>query len=188
MLSGGIVGETNGGGTTNPGTITQSFNVGNVVGADATTQNKSFGGIVGRNRYTTVSECFNYAAVSGYFYVGGIIGLSEDSTVNNCYSTGTFPDLKSQYVGGLVGYINIPTSFLNSYSAAAFASSLGSAFSRYEIATNVAAGTAASNLFYDSEINSSSLIYDSGLYGVSGATCTTLSLRGIPLNGKSALW
>ncbi len=176
MLSGGIVGETQGG----PGyliTITQSFNVGNVVGANTGSQNQSFGGIVGRSAYTTVSECFNYAAVSGWSRVGGIIGLSQDSAVNNCYNTGTFPNSIRMNAGGLVGTQMTTLSILNSYSAAAFTHNLGAPYDCYEILSGIgnSGGITASNLFYDSELNSRSFSYDSGLTSVTSATCTTLT-------------
>ena len=64
MVSGGIVGATDGV-DSHSQTITKSFNVGKVVGAETDPSNQSFGGIVGDNQYTTVSECFNSAAVSG---------------------------------------------------------------------------------------------------------------------------
>jgi len=181
MVSGGIVGAATGSDSGSQ-TITKAFNVGKVAGAETDASYQSFGGIVGDNTRTTVSECFNSAAVSGADSVGGIIGSSKYTTVTDCYNTGTFPTSNDTRIGGLVGCANVSTSISNSYSAGAFSGELGSASNRYEIAFNFAydeedpsAGIAASNLFYDSEINSSADSTDSGLSDVSGAPCTALT-------------
>lgn len=188
MVSGGIVGATDGV-DSHSQTITKSFNVGKVVGAETDPSNQSFGGIVGDNQYTTVSECFNSAAVSGADSVGGIIGASRNSKVNNCYNTGTFPTSNGTRIGGLVGCVNASTNISNSYSAAAFSGELGSASNRYEIAFDFAydeetssAGIVASNLFYDSKINSSSASTDSGLSALSGTPCTALTTNQMVLD------
>ena len=60
------------------------------------------GGLVGENRYGTVSNCFASGNVSGYFDVGGLVGDNRYGTVSNCSATGTVSG-GYEYIGGLVG-------------------------------------------------------------------------------------
>ena len=56
------------------------------------------GGIVGYAYYCTVSNCMNFAEVSGVKYVGGVAGRNNNSTVTNNYYAG------NSTVGG-IGYL-----------------------------------------------------------------------------------
>ena len=46
------------------------------------------GGIVGYAYYCTVSNCMNFAEVSGVKYVGGVVGGNNNSTITNNYYAG----------------------------------------------------------------------------------------------------
>ena len=46
------------------------------------------GGIVGYAYYCTVSNCMNFAEVSGVKYVGGVVGRNNNSTITNNYYAG----------------------------------------------------------------------------------------------------
>jgi hypothetical protein len=60
------------------------------------------GGVVGRNSYGTVQNCYVTGSVSGGNYVGGVAGFNI-GVVRNCYVTGSVTGSGDQ-VGGVVGY------------------------------------------------------------------------------------
>ena len=67
------------------------------------------GGLVGQNRYATVSDCFSNSHVAGDKYVGGLIGDNYKGLLGNAkalksYSTGVVNG--NSYTGGLVGKNN----------------------------------------------------------------------------------
>ncbi|WP_397360314.1 GLUG motif-containing protein, partial [Oscillibacter sp.] len=105
---GGIVGNCN-----HEGTISNSYNTGNVRGG------RSTGGIVGYNNSCTVSNNYNTGKVQGSYYIGGITGYSKLSTINNNYNTGDIY-AGSSYdhgsAGGIVGYCHSGT-LNNNYNA-----------------------------------------------------------------------
>ena len=64
------------------------------------------GGLVGENRYGTVTRCYSTGVVGGNRYVGGLVGSNAQGTVTECYSTGAVSAGAAwgkDYVGGLVG-------------------------------------------------------------------------------------
>ena len=58
------------------------------------------GGLVGEN-WGSISNCYSTGAVSGSYFVGGLVGSNHRASISDCYATGTVSG--SQYVGGLVG-------------------------------------------------------------------------------------
>nr|MCS5651932.1 hypothetical protein [Candidatus Neomarinimicrobiota bacterium] len=73
------------------------------------------GGLVGYNKFSSVSNCYSTGSVTGTDFVGGLSGMVDDSsTVNNCYSTSDVNG-SGNVVGGLVGK-NISSSVSNCYS------------------------------------------------------------------------
>ena len=68
------------------------------------------GGIAGVLQNTTVMECYNTGAVTGYMRTGGIIGAitSATATVKNCYDTGKITltsDAHNPFGGAIAGSI-----------------------------------------------------------------------------------
>ncbi|NIP24118.1 MAG: hypothetical protein GWN67_07980 [Phycisphaerae bacterium] len=74
--------------------------------------NWNIGGLVGFNRYGTITDSYSSCSVSGVNAIGGLSG-SNVSTIINCYSTGSVSGT-GRYVGGLVGVNNFRIT--NSYS------------------------------------------------------------------------
>ena len=90
----------------------------NITGASRTA------GLVGYNKFSSVSHCYSAGIVTGTDFVGGLVGIVDDSsTVSNCYSTGSVTG-SSNDVGGLVGY-NKFSSVSNCYSTGSVVSSEG---------------------------------------------------------------
>ena len=97
-LTGGVVGANQMGSViccSNDGTVTATGD-----------GNYNVGGLVGMNS-STVTDCFNTAAVSGAECVGGVVGCnsyytSYNGTVTGCYNIGTV-NCTSFYGGGVVG-------------------------------------------------------------------------------------
>ncbi|MFR9529603.1 MAG: GLUG motif-containing protein, partial [Rikenellaceae bacterium] len=74
-------------------------------------------GVVGRAFSSTVTNCYNTAAVEGDdYYVGGVVGYAASSTVTNCYNTAAVKG-SSHYVGGVVGRA-LSSTVTNCYNAA----------------------------------------------------------------------
>jgi hypothetical protein len=89
------------------GAITGCFaESGSVVG------NSNIGGLVGFNRYGTITDSYSSCSVSGVNAIGGLTG-SNVSTIINSYSTCSVSGT-GRYVGGLVGVNNFRIT--NSYS------------------------------------------------------------------------
>jgi uncharacterized repeat protein (TIGR02543 family) len=84
-------------------------NVG-IVNCDITSYDGYFGyigGVVGKNHYAVVQNCYSTGNVSGTGdYVGGVVGYNKNGIVQNCYSTG---DVSGRTVGGVVGDNNYGT-------------------------------------------------------------------------------
>lgn len=103
---GGIVGQSY-------GAVTGCFNAGSV--ASPNTNYGGVGGIAGVLQNTTVMECYNTGAVTGYMRTGGIIGAitsatatSATATVKNCYDTGKITltsDAYNPFGGAIAGSI-----------------------------------------------------------------------------------
>jgi hypothetical protein len=100
----GLFGYTNGSTIKDIGVI----NV-NITGGSRT------GGMVGYNKFSSVSNCYSTGSIIGVEFVGGLVGMVDDSsTVNNCYSTSDVNG-SGNVVGGLAGK-NISSSLSNCYS------------------------------------------------------------------------
>ncbi len=72
----------------------------------------SVGGVVGKAQDSSISNCYNTAAVVGDGYVGGVVGYADDSSISGCYNTNKV-DGSSSYVGGIAGYTD--NSIINCY-------------------------------------------------------------------------
>ncbi|MCJ7552803.1 MAG: T9SS type A sorting domain-containing protein [Ignavibacteriaceae bacterium] len=92
--------------TDNNSTVKLCFSTGILAGTS-----NFIGGLVGNNRYSTISDCYSRANVSGYWSNGGLIGENAWSSVSNCYSTGT---AQGGSTGGLIGY-NYESTVSNSF-------------------------------------------------------------------------
>ena len=77
----------------NRGTISEVWVTGSV-----TSNHHYVGGLVGRN-YSTISDSYSAATVSGIDHVGGLVG--SGGTISKSYATGTVSGI--DHVGGLVG-------------------------------------------------------------------------------------
>ena len=96
---GGIVGCCDGG-TVTGCYVTENVSIsatGKDMGIMGVYGGDDVGGIVGYAYYCTVSNCMNFAEVSGVKYVGGVVGRNNNSTVTNNYYAG------NSTVGG-IGY------------------------------------------------------------------------------------
>ncbi len=61
------------------------------------------GGVVGANRNSTVTNCYNMGSISGEESIGGVIGLvNNGGTVTDCYNMGSVSGKSN--VGGMVGW------------------------------------------------------------------------------------
>ncbi|MHC4075729.1 MAG: GLUG motif-containing protein [Planctomycetota bacterium] len=62
------------------------------------------GGLVGYNRFGTISDCFSTASVTGgddSQYLGGLVGSNYRGTISDCFSTASLT--RGSSLGGLVG-------------------------------------------------------------------------------------
>jgi hypothetical protein len=75
-------------------------NVG-VINVNIETADDNVGGLVGHNRYGTVSNSYSTGNVTGGEGVGGLVGHNRYGTVSNSYSTGNVTG--NNMVGGLLG-------------------------------------------------------------------------------------
>ncbi|MBZ9577472.1 hypothetical protein KJA13_00325 [Patescibacteria group bacterium] len=80
----------------NIGTITNCYAQGGSVSG-----NDEVGGLVGWNKWRTISDCYSTSYVSGNWRVGGLAGFNDCAPITNCYSTGSVSGTTD--VGGLVG-------------------------------------------------------------------------------------
>jgi hypothetical protein len=72
------------------------------------------GGLVGLNRFGSISNCYSISSVNGSrFYVGGMVGINVGS-ISNCYSTGSVSG--NEDVGGLAGRNDDGGTISNCYS------------------------------------------------------------------------
>jgi hypothetical protein len=129
---GGLVGYYNSNNYNNSDSITNCYSTGD-VSADS---GSYVGGLVGYynsnsyNNSDSITNCYstgNVSADSGS-YVGGLVGYYNhsnnyyysDDSITNCYSTGNVNGpSNSQYVGGLVGYLEYVVIVTNCYSMGA---------------------------------------------------------------------
>jgi len=116
-------------------TINNCYSTGQVTAQG----NWNVGGLVGRSFVSTVTDSYSECEVNGYLEVGGLIGSGGNSIINcysigdvngekyvgglsgsfsgsieNSYSTGDVTASDRAY-GGLVGYISVAITVLNSY-------------------------------------------------------------------------
>ena len=76
------------------------------------------GGIAGRIRSTSLSDCIASGAVRGYYYMGGLLGSSKSSTISNCYAACALDSYGGDahyggYVAALIG-LSETTTIVNS--------------------------------------------------------------------------
>ena len=99
LSAGGLVGW-------NQGSIINSYAIG------AVNSNNSVGGLVGNNQGSIINS-YATANVTGITNnIGGLVGLNSGS-LKNTYATGTVSG--SQFIGGLVGQVNLESLIINSY-------------------------------------------------------------------------
>ncbi len=89
-LSGGLIGNLNG------GTITNSYSNG-VVSSE-----RCAGGLIGSQVNSTISGCHSNGIVAGSDEVGGLVGSSHGGVITGCYAVSEVSG--DDYIGGLVGY------------------------------------------------------------------------------------
>jgi filamentous hemagglutinin family protein len=90
---GGLVGE-------NGGSISNSNASGAVTGLS-----HYIGGLVGLST-SSIATSYATGSVNGASYVGGLLGANEGGTVDSSHATGAITSV-GQYVGGLIGFINV---------------------------------------------------------------------------------
>ena len=73
------------------------------------------GGLVGFLSYSTLSNSYVTASVSGAHGTGGLVGRSDGSTITGCYATGNVTGANS--TGGLIGIANPSTTITQSYAS-----------------------------------------------------------------------
>ena len=71
------------------------------------------GGLVGFNKYSSITNSYATGNVEGEDVVGGLVGFNNYSSITNSYATGSVKG--DDYVGGLVGNVDGPSSITNSY-------------------------------------------------------------------------
>ena len=71
------------------------------------------GGLVGFNKYSSITNSYATGNVEGEDVVGGLVGFNNYSSITNSYVTGSVKG--DDYVGGLVGNVDGPSSITNSY-------------------------------------------------------------------------
>jgi len=97
--------------------VTNCYTTGNVTG----TGPGSYGGLIGYNMSSVISNCYSESEVSGVSSVGGLVGYHVGyvnqpfGLIESCYSIGNVVG-SGNNVGGLVGYTNERSSITNSYS------------------------------------------------------------------------
>jgi len=95
-------------GSSSSGTISNSYNTGSVSGGS------SVGGIAGQSAYGTISNSYNTGSVSGSNSAGGIAGYSS-GTISNSYNKGSVNGTNA--AGGIAGISSSGATISNSYSA-----------------------------------------------------------------------
>ncbi|TAN50020.1 MAG: hypothetical protein EPN21_09975, partial [Methylococcaceae bacterium] len=147
---GGLVGESGSvvDASANRGTISHSYNTGQVNGTGTVSENSALiGGLVGQNYvFSTISNSYSTGAVVGSATsssVGGLTGNNSGS-ISNSYATGAVSG--SSAIGGLTGYAFMGT-INNSYATGAVTYSAG------VVVGGPAGGLAGSN--YDAAITNS---------------------------------
>ena len=93
----------------NHGTVT---NCGSTMGVVQGT--KYVGGLVGRNVYDQMEDCYNGNDVTGSQYVGGIAGYCTDAGIlTRCFNYGVIKGTYNgaAYVGGIVGQTNVELTY-----------------------------------------------------------------------------
>ncbi len=110
----------------NCGTISQSYNKGNLVMTRNNTSSEYMvlGGIVGYDGNTvgssgSIVDCFNKGNISGYGdYFGGVAGNTFNGTITNAYNVGSVSSTKSSNstTGGVTGALKNVSTIKNAYS------------------------------------------------------------------------
>jgi hypothetical protein len=145
------------------GTVTNSYDTGNVSGTDI-----FVGGLVGYNPNGTVNNSYATGSVSGKNYVGGLIGFNQGAT-SNSYATGSVSG--ANYVGGLVGYNDLYSAISNSYatgSVSGAGSYVGGLLGYNLGALSNSPGGTVNNSFATGSVSGTN--YVGGLLGYNGST------------------
>jgi filamentous hemagglutinin family protein len=184
-ISGGLVGENNGGsvaGSYVSGSVAGGSNVGGLVGyntggsirqsyAVGTVQGwQSIGGLVGNNSGGSIAESFASNRVAGgYYYVGGLAGANNNGgTITDAYSMGQVSGYWD--VGGLVGY-NLGGTVSNAYATG--------------MVSNVAGGLGGLIAYSGSVSNG---YWDSDTSGIGGGQATTALQGSLPGGFDASVW
>ena len=87
--------------------------IANVRVEDSIFENATYiGGIAGRIRSGSITNCVSAVVAVGTTYTGGIAGYSDGATISKCISYGKILDrywantINLNYIGGIVGYIS----------------------------------------------------------------------------------
>ena len=129
---GGLVGYTVGNSTTSV-EITSSSSIGVAVKSvhdyrPQTTLNANTGGLVGRARYTAISNSYTTGSVNSNHISGGLVGYSANNTINDSFATGAVTNnerfdgqaeivnfFHNMNAGGLVGQVASTTNINRSF-------------------------------------------------------------------------
>ncbi|MDD5285155.1 MAG: filamentous hemagglutinin N-terminal domain-containing protein, partial [Desulfuromonadaceae bacterium] len=109
LVGSSVIGNNNVGslvGSLSSGTISNSFNAGNV---NLSASNQNIGGLVGYNNGTIINSynSGNVSAGAGSQYLGGVAGYMDGGTISGSYNSGSVTGGDNAiYLGGLLGYIN----------------------------------------------------------------------------------
>lgn len=120
---------------TNPSILTTGDNHGALVGYNegriqnchvvgGTVKGSSYvGGLLGKNYYAQISNCYSNANVRGTNYLGGIVGYTTEGIITQCFNAGLING--STYIGGITGYCNHELNYCYNAGAISGSSRLG---------------------------------------------------------------
>lgn len=92
---GGLVGYNDEGGK-----VSNCYAVSNVLCGNGA---YNTGGLLGRNQYAEVLNCYAMGSVTGNKGAGGFVGENRGGNISRCYSTCTVASTSTQYKGGFIG-------------------------------------------------------------------------------------
>jgi len=101
---GGLIGYNN-------GEVNDSSNSASIVQGTS-----NVGGLIGYHFNYPINRCRSSSSVQGTEYVGGLVGRVFVADINQCSSSGTVT-ADSNWVGGLVGYVEQNSKIANCYSS-----------------------------------------------------------------------
>lgn len=119
------------------------------------------GGVVGRNHYGRIENCYHTGSVCGITLVGGVVGENY-GTVSGCYHTGSVTGTGDS-VGGVAGYSADGGSLQNCYNTGAVSST--------GVNVGGVVGASYSTVSGCYSVASASVSGENGVGGVAGLAC-----------------